>query len=480
MNYRLILNILGKILLVIAALLLPSLLLAIVLKEYFVIWAFLIPMLLMTILGLVLIKIPIKHQHLFAKDGLVIVSLGWIFTSFFGALPFYISRAIPSLLDAVFESVSGFTTTGASILTNVENLPASILFWRSFTHWIGGMGVLVFLLAILPKTNLSMIHLLKAESPGPVVGKLVSKIRLSARILYGIYVLLTLSLIFFLLIGKMPFFDSVVNAFSTAGTGGFAIKNSSIAYYNSAYIEVVIGFFMILFGVNFNIYYLLLLGSFKKVLKNPELKWYLGIIFVSTALIAFNIRGMFVSNQEALRASFFQVSSIITTTGFASTDFDLWPLLAKTVLFFLMIIGASAGSTGGGFKVSRLLILFKSVKNSIRSMLNPRRINSISLGEEIVDSKTEKSVLTYFAAYMIIALLSIFILSFGKTDIISNITSVFSCLNNVGPGFGISGPSGNYSSFSGISKLVLMINMLVGRLEIYPMIAIFSIFNPRR
>ena len=474
MNFKMIFHILGKILYITAILMLLPLIVAIVYGEKEMYLPFIAPILLFLAIGIPLEIFKPKNTLIFAKEGLMCVSLGWVVTSIIGALPFYFSGYIPSFLDSLFETVSGFTTTGASILENVEILPYSLLFWRSFTHWIGGMGVLVFLLAVIPKTDMSMMHLLRAEAPGPVVGKLVAKMRLSARILYGIYILLTLFLIIFLVAGKMPFFDSVVTSFATAGTGGFAIKNSSIAYYNSAYVEIVISIFMILFGVNFNIYYMLILRNFKRAYKNEELKWYIGIIVITTIVVMINIYSMYSNVSEALRLSFFQVSSIITTTGFTSANFDLWPMFSKTAILFLMVIGASAGSTGGGIKVSRVIILFKSIRNSIKKTISPRSITSITLSGEIIDSKTEKSVLDYFVLYIIIAVSSIMLLSLGKHDGITNISAVLACLNNIGPGLRVAGPLGNYSSFTALSKITLIINMLIGRLEIYPIIALMS------
>lgn len=474
MNFKMIFHILGKVLYITAILMLLPLIVAFIYGEKDTYIGFVVPILVLLSAGIPLEIFKPKNTLIFAKEGLTSVALAWIVTSLIGALPFYISRYIPSFLDSVFETVSGFTTTGASILTDVEMMPYSLLFWRSFTHWIGGMGVLVFILAVIPKTDMSMMHLLRAEAPGPVIGKLVAKMRLSARILYGIYVLLTVILIIFLVAGKMPFFDSVVTSFATAGTGGFGIKNNSIAFYDSAYIDIVLSIFMILFGVNFNIYYLMLLKNFKRAFKNDELRWYLSIIIISVVAVAINIYSIYPNIMESLRHSFFQVSSIITTTGFTTADFDQWPMFSKTAILLLMVIGSSAGSTGGGMKVSRIVILFKSVRNSIKSMANPRSVSSINLSGEIIDSKTEKSVLNYFALYMLIAVTSVVILSFDQYDGITNISAVLACLNNVGPGLRAAGPLGNYSGFSSVSKIILILNMLIGRLEIYPVIVLFS------
>ena len=480
MNFKMVFHILGKVLYITAILMLFPLIVAFIYGEKDTYIGFVIPILILFAAGIPLEIFKPKNTLIFAKEGLITVALAWIVTSLIGALPFYISGYIPSFLDSLFETVSGFTTTGASILANVEIMPYSLLSWRSFTHWIGGMGVLVFILAVIPKTDMSMMHLLRAEAPGPVIGKLVAKMRLSARILYGIYILMTILLIIFLVAGRMPFFDSIVTSFATAGTGGFGIKNNSIAFYNSAYIDIVLSVFMILFGVNFNIYYLILLKNFKRAFSNEELKWYLGIIAIACITMAINISSLYPNFLESLRYSFFQVSSIITTTGFSTADFNLWPSFSKTLMLLLMVIGASAGSTGGGIKVSRVIILFKSVKNSIKSMINPRSVTSINLSGEIIDSKTEKGVLNYFSLYMLIAVTSVVILSFDQYDGITNISAVLATLNNVGPGLRAAGPLNNYSGFSEISKITLILNMLIGRLEIYPILVLFSPFTWKR
>lgn len=414
-----------------------------------------------------------QNTKIYAKEGFVIVGLSWIVMSLFGALPFFISGEIPNYIDALFETISGFTTTGASILTNVETMGKGMLFWRSFTHWIGGMGVLVFVLAILPNSETSM-HLLRAESPGPQVGKLVSKVKFTARILYGIYIVMTLIQIIFLICGGMPLFDSIVNSFATAGTGGFGIKNDSIGGY-SVYSQVVIGIFMLLFGINFNIFYLFLIKEAKQALKSEELRWYLGIVFASVIIIALNIYSSVGSFQVALKDSFFQVSSIITTTGFATTNFDLWPTLSKTILVILMFVGACAGSTGGGIKVSRIVILFKSIKREIKNLLHPKSISVIRFEQKPLDEVVVRSVTNYFALILMLFVVALLIVSIDGFSFLTNFSAVAACINNIGPGLDIVGPIGNYSSFSYLSKIVLSLSMLIGRLEIFP---ILMLFNP--
>ncbi len=475
MNIKNIFNILGRVLVICAVLMLPCIGIALIYKEAFLI-PFLIPILTMSASGTVLLKVlKPDSRFFFAKDGLVTVALSWIVLSIFGALPLYLSGTTPTYLDALFETVSGFTTTGATIYTNVEVLPRSVLFWRSFTHWIGGMGVLVFMLAILPKTEMSMMHILKAESPGPKVGKLVSKTRSSARILYGIYMVMTLVLIVLLLFGKMPLFDAVVNAFATAGTGGFGILNSSIAGYNSLYCEIVIGIFMLLFGINFNLFYLILLGQFRRVLKSEELRTYLTIVSAAILLIAWNITNIYGSFAASLRYSFFQVSSIMTTTGFATADFNLWPPFSKIILLLLMFVGGCAGSTGGGIKIARIVIIGKSIRNTLKKVISPRSVTAVSLDGETIEEKTVKTVSTYLCAYVFIVCISTLIIALDKYDGVTSFTAVMACFNNIGPGLNEVGPSGNFAGFAPVSKIVLILNMLFGRLEIFPMMTLFSL-----
>ena len=415
-------------------------------------------------------------QALNAKEGLVCVSVSWIVMSLLGCLPFWISREIPSYIDAFFEIVSGFTTTGSSILADVESLSPGILYWRSFSHWLGGMGVLVFLLAIAPgdgKGNGFTMHLLRAESPGPDVGKLVPRMRKTASILYLIYIGLTVINVVLLLCGGMPVFDAVCTAFGTAGTGGFGIYNDSLASC-SPYIQYVTTVFMFLFGINFSCYYLILLGQFKSVFRDEELRLYFGIVAASILLIVLNLRGVYGTLEETIRHAAFQVSSIITTTGYATTDFDLWPSFSKAVLLGLMIIGACAGSTGGGIKVARVLLIFKSLRRNIRQVLHPKKVQIVRSNGSVVDEKILDNTNAYLAAYVIIIIISVLLISLDGFSTTTNITAVLACFNNIGPGLEAVGPTCNFSGFSVLSKLVLILDMLAGRLEIFPMLVLLS------
>lgn len=411
----------------------------------------------------------------YATDGMISVAVSWIVLSLVGALPFYLSRAIPHFVDAFFETVSGFTTTGASILPEVESMAKGLLYWRSFTHWVGGMGVLVFLLALAPggKGSGFTMHLLRAESPGPSVGKLVPKMRTTAAILYLLYIILTVLNTIFLLIGKMPLFEAVCTAFGTAGTGGFGVKNDSIASY-SPYIQNVTTVFMLLFGVNFSCYYLLMLRQFRTVFKDEELRTYFGIVLGSIVLITLNLRGFYPTLSETVRHVAFQVSSIITTTGFATTDFDLWPSFSKTILLCLMVVGACAGSTGGGIKVARVLLLFKSLSRNIRRVLHPRKVQSVRNNGQVVDEKVVETTNAYLAAYVIIIFVSFILVSLDGFSTGTNFSSILCCFNNIGPGLEAVGPTCNFSHFSDLSKLVLILDMLLGRLEIFPILVLFS------
>ena len=412
----------------------------------------------------------------YAKEGMVCVAVSWIVLSLAGCLPFYISREIPHFVDAFFEIVSGFTTTGASIVPNVEGLSKGILYWRSFSHWLGGMGVLVFLLAIVPSGERGKgftMHLLRAESPGPSVGKLVPKMRKTAAILYIIYIVMTIINVVFLLVGDMPLFEAVCTALGTAGTGGFGIKNDSIASY-SPYLQNVTTVFMILFGVNFSCYYLLLLRQFKSVFKDEELKAYIGIILASIVLIVLNLRGFYDSLEETIRHAAFQVGSIITTTGYATTDFDLWPSFSKTILLCLMVVGASAGSTGGGLKVARLLLLLKSLRRNIRQVLNPRKVQVVRNNDSVVDEKVLDNTNAYLAAYVVILFLVFAVISLDGFSVGTNFSATLCTFNNIGPGLEAVGPTCNFMAFSDLSKLVLSFAMLAGRLEIFPILVLFS------
>ncbi|MGN1346757.1 MAG: TrkH family potassium uptake protein [Eubacteriales bacterium] len=480
MNKKITLKYLGYLMGIEGAFMLPAFFLALFYGEGRSVFAYAVTIAVLWAAGVPLMLLKAKNPTLYAKDGFFIVALSWIVLSLFGAVPFYLSGAIPRFVDAFFETVSGFTTTGASILTEIESLPRSILYWRSFTHWLGGMGVLVFLLAIIPRSAGSgvSLHILRAESPGPVVGKLVPKMRSTARILYAIYIVLTMLQVLLLMVGKMPLFDALTVAFGTAGTGGFAITNNSIAAYDSFYLQGVITVFMILFAVNFNIYYLLLTKEFRAAYRDTELRVYLGIVAFSILSIAVNI---YQTGQElcgtffrALHHSAFQVASIISTTGFATTDFNLWPAFSKVILLMLMFIGASAGSTGGGLKVSRVIILFKSIMTEIKKLIHPSSVKLVRMNGKVVSPDVVHSVNSYFAAYAAILALSSILLSFDNFSLETTFTAVVACFNNIGPGFDMVGAVGNYSAFTAFGKLVLCADMLLGRLEIFPILLLFS------
>ena len=408
-------------------------------------------------------------KTLYLKEGCVATSLSWIVLSAIGALPFFITGEIPSYTDALFETISGFTTTGSSILEDIEALSHTALFWRSFTHWVGGMGVLVFLLSIVTLSGGSTINLMKAESPGPSVSKITPKIKSSARTLYYIYAFLTVAEIILLLVGGCPIFDAVTTAFGTAGTGGFSIKGDSIAGY-SPYIQWVVTVFMIMFGVNFNAYYFILLKKVKDAFNMEEVRWYLGIILASIIIIFVNIRGMFSTFEETLRVSAFQVASIITTTGFATADFDTWNTTCKVIIIMLMFVGACAGSTGGGMKVSRFVIVSKTIGKEINGYLNPKSVKKILFEGKPADHEMLRSVNVYFMTYIVIFTLSLFLVSFQGEDYTTTFTAVATCINNIGPGLNKLGPTCNFYFMSGLSKYVLMFDMLAGRLELFPLL----------
>ena len=477
MNKRMIFYVLGKLLLVLSALLVIPFMVSFYYKENIsndkMIIAYLIPIGVSLILGLLLTIIKPKKKDFFAREGFVIVGLSWVVMSLVGALPFYISGEISNYIDAFFETVSGFTTTGASILENVEAMSHSLLFWRSFTHWVGGMGVLVFILAIMPSDGRN-IHILRAESPGPQVGKLVSKLNFTARILYLIYGIMTVVEMVLLILGGMPLFDAVVNSFATAGTGGFGIKADSVGGYNN-YCQIVIGIFMLLFGINFNFFYLILIKRFKQAFKCEEVFWYLGIICLATISIFINLY-LTVGGSLGIifKDSFFQVSSIMTSTGFATVNFDLWPSFSKTILVVIMFIGACAGSTGGGLKVSRVIILIKNSFNHIKKLLHPNLITNVHFEGNTVDENTVRGVSNYFGIFMMILLFVTILISVDGFSFTTNFTAALSCLNNIGPGLEVVGPMGGYYGFSYFSKIVLSITMLIGRLEIFPMLILFS------
>lgn len=414
-----------------------------------------------------------KSTVFYAREGFVTVSLSWIIISLIGALPFFLTGEIASYVDALFETISGLTTTGGTILSDVEALSYTTQFWRCFTHWIGGMGVLVLILAILPLSGSYNMHLMRAESPGPSVGKLVPKVKTTAMILYGIYIVITFSSIIALCLSGLPLYEAVTLTFSTVGTGGFGVLNSSIADYPMV-TQSIFTVFMILCGINFNLYYLFLVRKPKEALKSEELRLYIGIILVSAILIAINIRGDFGSVFEAFHHAIFQVASIMTTTGFATLDFGRWPEFSKTILFLLMLIGASAGSTGGGFKVSRLLIVIKSIRNELSYVVHPRSIKKIHMDGHTLSEAVIKSTQIYVMTYVAIYLVSVLALALDRYDFATNVTAVAANLNNIGPCFGEIGPTGNYAGYSVFSKFVLMFDMLTGRLELFPMLVLFS------
>ena len=415
-----------------------------------------------------------ENGRIYGKDGLVIVAAAWILWSVFGALPFYLSREIPSYVDALFETVSGFTTTGSTILTDIEALSYGMNFWRCLTHWIGGMGVLVFVMVVTSLDDKSSMHLMRAEVPGPEADKLVPKARETAKLLYAMYLALTVAEIIFLLAGGMNLYDSIIHSFSTAGTGGFANHNSSVAYYDSAYIDGVITVFMILFGINFNMYFLLLIKDVKSVWKNEEVRAYLGIIVAATLVITCNVLSIYKEPLKAFRYSIFQVASIITTTGFATADFNLWPELSKCILLLIMVIGACAGSTGGGVKVSRFLILWKSILKQVKGMLHPKSVNVVKVNGKKISNETLEGVYAYFSAYVFVFGISVLLVALDNFDFATTISGVLTTLSNVGPGISRVGPIENFQSFSVLSKIVFSMDMLIGRLEIFPFLMICS------
>lgn len=477
MNYKMMSNFIGKILLVEDVFMVPALLIAIADNEPEVVIAFSLSIAITLLVAAVLMLLGRNSVNKFyAKEGLACVGLSWIAMSLLGCLPFYFSGVIPAFIDAFFEIVSGFTTTGASIMPYVEGVSRGILYWRSFSHWLGGMGVLVFLLAISSvggSDNGFTMHLLRAESPGPNVGKLVPKMKKTASILYRLYIILTILNVLFLLFGGMNWFEAVCTAMGTAGTGGFGIRNDSIASY-SPYIQNVCTVFMLLFGVNFSCYYLLLIGQFKSVLEDEELRMYIGMVAVSILSIAINIRGLYATLGETIRHSAFQVATIVTTTGYATADFDKWPEFSKAILLLLMVVGASAGSTGGGFKCGRVLLVFKSLRRSVHQVVHPQKIQAVRVNKHAVDEKVLQNTNAYLAAYVIIIGVSFLLIATDGFSITTNISAVLACFNNIGPGFDLVGPTCNYAMFSPFSKLVLIMDMLAGRLEIFPILILFS------
>ncbi|MGI6086194.1 MAG: TrkH family potassium uptake protein [Acetivibrionales bacterium] len=474
MNGSMIIKNLGILLMVEAASMLPSLLIAVIYNQNDIM-AFIITIIILILAGFVMFKIPVRNRNFYTRDGFAIVSLGWILLSLFGALPFYISGAIPSYADAFFEAVSGFTTTGSTILREIVSLPRGILFWRSFTNWMGGMGVLVMMLAVLPAAGANTLHIMKAESPGPDPGKLVPKIGQSAKILYLMYITLTTVQFLLLLTGGMPLYDALIHAFSTAGTGGFSNMNTSVGAYNNVYFEIVTTIFMFMFGINFTLYYQALKGNIKNVFKDEELRFYFITAVGAILLITWNTWGPnFRTIWESLRHASFQVTSVMTTTGFTSTNFDLWPVFSKSILLILMFIGATAGSTGGGIKCIRFILLFKTIKREIRRIIHPRSVFTVKYGGKTVDNEIMSGVMNYFFISMVIFTISLVLVSLDGFDMVTNFSAVVATINNIGPGLGIVGPMGNFADYSVFSKIVFSFTMLFGRLEIYPMLILLT------
>lgn len=480
MNHKSLFFIIGWILKFEAVFLLLPALTGILYHEYREAFIYVCNCILCLLLGCVCSRLGEKTNHLYPKEGFAAVSLGWIVMSFFGALPFVFTGEIPHLTDALFETISGFTTTGASILTDVEALSYTSLFWRSFTHWIGGMGVFVFIMAILPMMGGSTMNLMKAESTGPSVGRLVPKAKNTAKILYSIYIFITVLQVIILLICKLPLFDSLTLTFGSVGTGGFGIKNDSIAGYSPA-VQNVITVFMILSGINYSAYFCILCKQIKEAFSIEEVRVYLLIIFSAVAVICFNTFSIYGTAEETIRHAFFQVGSIITTSGFVTTDYNQWPMLSKTILVILMFVGACAGSTGGGIKVSRITILFKTIKKELHILMHPRLVKRIKVDNHPVSKEVIRSTNVFIAVYFIIFFASLLLISVDNLDFTSSFTAVAATLNNIGPGLETVGPTGNFSDFSVFSKFVLMFNMLAGRLEIFPMLIFFhpSCFKKR-
>ena len=478
MNYSIIRNIIGKIMILTAILMAFPLLMCVIYQEDFINYlAFLIPIALLVLFGWLFTFKKAKDTKMLAREGFIIVGLTWIIIALFGCLPFIISKEIPSFFDAFFEISSGFTTTGASILTDVTKLSKSMLFWRSFSHWIGGMGVLVFILAVIPESkDGTSIHILRAESPGPQVGKLVSKMQVTSRILYLIYFGLTIVEFLLLWLGpdkQMDAFNSLVYALGTAGTGGFAVDPQSIELYSN-YSQYVIAIFMLIFGINFSLFYFILIGNFKEFFNNEEVRWYFGIVFISIALIFINIYSIYQNVEQTFRLSLFQVATIMSTTGYSTANFDMWPSFAKGVIVILMFFGASAGSTAGGMKISRVMILVKSTFKKIKNMISPRKVETIYIDKKPVNESVIEASQTYFIVYMIIFIVCALLISIDNFDMLTNITASLACISNIGPGLSMVGPYGSYAEFSDFSKIILSFEMIAGRLELFPMLILFN------
>ena len=474
MNYNMIAYLLGNILHIEGVLLSVPVAVAFFYREEYSATSFIASAVVCLIAGAVLQSREPEDKRIYGREGFVVAALSWIVMSFFGAIPYYLTDSIPGFINCYFETVSGFTTTGATMLTEIEHLDNAILFWRCFTHWIGGMGILVFMLAVMPLSDDRTMHLMKAEAPGPLVSKLVPRVKSTAKLLYIIYVILTVLEIILLYAGGMSFFDSVIHGISTAGTGGFSNKNASIAAYNSRYFEYIITIFMLLFSVNFNLYYLMVMRDFKNVWRNEELRTFLFIVVIATAMITFNIYDYYPTLEAAFRHAIFQVAAIMSTTGFVTANFDLWPEFSKTILFCLLFLGACAGSTAGGIKISRFIILIKMVVREIRHIVHPRSVNLIKLDGYKIDSEVTRSVASFIILYIFILLGSFIVISLNGFDFATNMTAVTTCLSNVGPGLNMAGPTENMAFFSPFSKLVLCLDMLLGRLEIFPILMLFT------
>ncbi len=475
MNYRMIVYLTAQIIRAVGWLLLVPLIVAAVFAERASFFAFLATAVGMILLGtLFTLKKP-ANKAVYTREGMAVVACAWIAVSVLGALPYVFSGDIPSLADAIFETASGLTTTGSTILNDIEGMSKACLFWRAFTHFIGGMGVLIFMLAILPQADTRTMHLVRAESAGPTAGKLVAKMSISVRILYGIYITLTMAEMLFLLFGGMPFFDAITTAFATAGTGGFSVKAGSIADYNSAYVDFIVTLFMGLFSVNFTLYYLLLSKKFMQVFKNEELRTFLGICAVSIILITANIVPIYGGILKALRYAGFQVLTIISTAGFGTADYTEWPAFSQMILLSLMFVGGCAGSTGGGLKVMRIIVLFKSAVREVKRTLCPRAVVTVKCDGRALDKEMVRGVCNYFVVFMLLLAGSALLLSLDGHDVPTTVSAVITCMNNVGPGLNEVGPSGNFAGFSAWAKLLLSVDMLLGRLEIYPLLVLFTV-----
>ncbi len=473
MNKKIVFKMIGRILQIEGVLMLIPSAVGLIYGEDSALWLFLSALISFAVGTVPAVAFRRCDKTVFAREGFAIVALSWVLMSAVGALPFFLSGEIPNYVSAFFETVSGFTTTGASILTDVTAMSKGMLFWRSFTHWVGGMGILVFIMAVFPSESGRNVHIMRAEMPGPIVGKIVPKVRDTAKYLYIIYLVMSVAEVIMLLLGGMSFYDSLVHTFGTAGTGGFGIRPDSIGGY-SPYCQWVIAVFMLLFGVNFNIYFLILIGRVRSAFKSGELWCYLAIVATSVALIVMNISSMYQSLADTLRHSFFQVSSIITTSGFSTVDFNNWPQFSKMILIMLMFIGGCAGSTAGGLKVSRIILMFKTVKRDLRRLVHPRSVNTVRFEGKPLDNETVSSLGGYLIVYMIVFFLMLLLLSLEGFDFLTNFTATATCFNNVGPGFGLVGPMSSFSCYSEPSQILLSVAMLFGRLEIFPLLLALS------